>query len=85
MTGVDAGVNLYAGRTNEGRFFPPKKPRVASFVSGVSKTKIPTTGLQFHTLWAMTGPVIRLISVCQTPSFLSIILDVLSIPEPPAP
>ena len=27
MTGVDAGVNLYAGRTNEGRFFLQKKPR----------------------------------------------------------
>ena len=36
MTGVDAGVNLYAGRTNEGRFFLQKKPRIASFVSGVS-------------------------------------------------
>ena len=39
MTGVDAGVNLYAGRTNEGRFFLQKKPRIASFVSGVFRNE----------------------------------------------
>ncbi len=37
MTGVDAGVNLYAGRANEGRYFPPKKPRVASSIPAVNE------------------------------------------------
>ena len=37
MTGGDAGVNLYAGRTNEGRFFLQKKPRVASSIPAVNE------------------------------------------------
>ena len=45
MTGVDAGVNLYAGRTNEGRFFPQKKPRIASSVSRVFRNEDTSRGI----------------------------------------
>ena len=62
------------GAPTRAGFFHKKSPVSRPPFRGSSETKIPAGGLISHTRRAMTGPVIRLVSVCQTPSFLSIVL-----------
>ena len=51
-------VSMYIGEAKPALQISRKKPRSASPASVISKAGIPIRGLQFHTGWATTGPVI---------------------------